>query len=308
MGVISSVTDLVKRAPVVGLGGIIPRNITSICIGLRSFGTNKDIGSHVTLGVVRITRRRKLLGPNCAVIRPADKGAKINLTVLTTTGNCGTVFIVPSAVDVREHLLLTTCNTRLILAPKTRKVGNSVTETERVTVRPRRFVPVRFSGSTGPTIRRTVANPRVVRTFRNGAPSTFVTKIKAKKAIAKINGTLHGIGPGIRVCTLRPASSTILDKGPGNPRGVRNVKTKFVPSMLSAALCGNVIRISGRRTFRVTQHITQRRNILIKVSNKTTVTNTVRITVHLNGNGSIIAITPSGKRHCLSAPLFDMRW
>lgn len=135
---------------------------THIVTGLRCFGPTNDIGSHITLTVVRSTRTGKLLGPNTAVVRPADKGANMKLTFITTTGNCGLVLAVPSAVDLRHHGLLGTLNTRLILASNTSNVGNTVTHTRRLgTTGPNSLVLRRFSGPTGPTVRRHAAKRRV---------------------------------------------------------------------------------------------------------------------------------------------------
>lgn len=156
--------SLINGAPLLRLDGCGTDGKlgTHMITGLRCFGPTKDIGSHVSLTVIRSTRTGKALGSNTAVVRPADKGANINLTFITTTGNCGLVLAVPSAVDVRHEGLLGTLKTRLILAPKTGKVGKTVTGTRRLeTTAPKSIVLRRFRGPTGPTIRIHAANRRV---------------------------------------------------------------------------------------------------------------------------------------------------
>lgn len=130
--------------------------------GMRFFGPNKDMGSHITLTVVRSTRRGNVLGPNTAVVRPADNGANMNLTLMSTMGNCRLVLAVPRAVDIRHEGLIGTCNTRIELADNGSKVPNTVGTTRRLhSSVPNSIVLKRFAGPTGPTGRCTAAKPRV---------------------------------------------------------------------------------------------------------------------------------------------------
>lgn len=156
--------NLVKRAPLVRLSNCdAGRNLANdVMTGLRTFGPTKDIGSHMTLSVVRSTRRHKVLGPKTAVVRPADKGANMNLTVITAVGKCRLVLAVPRAVDLRHEGLLGTLKTRVMLASKLGKVTNSVMGTRRLgTAVPNSIVLRRFRGRSGTTIRRRAANRRV---------------------------------------------------------------------------------------------------------------------------------------------------
>lgn len=163
-GVTGELASLMNGAPLLRLDGCGTDGKlgTHIIMGLRCFGPTKDIGSHVTLTVVRSTRSGKVLGPNTAVVRPADNGANIKLTFISTSGKCGLVLAVPSAVDMRQEGLLGTLKTRLMLAPNTSKVGNTVTGTRRLgTGAPNTIVLRRFRGPTGPTIRIQAAKRRV---------------------------------------------------------------------------------------------------------------------------------------------------
>lgn len=163
-GVTGGLARLVNRAPLVRLsncdhGCNLRRGVIT---GLRSFGPTKDMGSHITLSVVRSTRREKILRPNTAVVRPADNGANIKLTVITAVGKCHLVLAVPRAVDLRHHGLLGTLKTRVILAGKRGKVTNSVTGTRRLGGSvPNSIVLRRFRGPTGARIRTQSANRRV---------------------------------------------------------------------------------------------------------------------------------------------------
>lgn len=163
-GVTEGLASLINGAPLLRLDGCGGDGGlgTHLMIGLRCFGPTKDIGSHVTLTVVRSTRMGNILRTKTAVVRPADNGAKMKLTFITTTGNCGLVLAVPSAVDIRHHGLLGTLKTRLILAPNTSNVGKTVTGTRRLgTTAPSSIVLRRFRGPTGPTVRLHAANLRV---------------------------------------------------------------------------------------------------------------------------------------------------
>lgn len=163
-GVCGDLASLVKGAPLLRLSGCRGRGglRTGVLMGLRCFGPTNDIGSEVTGGVLSSTRTGNLVGGSAAVVRPADNGANVNLDSITTTENCGVVVAVPRAVDIRHELLVTTCNTGLILASNTGNVGNTVTGTGRLRRRaPGDFVPNRFMGPTGPRTRFRAANPRV---------------------------------------------------------------------------------------------------------------------------------------------------
>lgn len=163
-GVMGGLASLMNGAPLVRLsncykGCNVRRGVVT---GLRTFGPTKDIGSQITLSVVRSTRTHKILGPNTAVVRPADKGANIKLTVISAVGNCRLVLAVPRAVDLRQEGLLGTLNTRVMLASKLKNVTTSVTGTRRLhSDVPNSIVLRRFRGPTGTTIRRQAANRRV---------------------------------------------------------------------------------------------------------------------------------------------------
>lgn len=163
-GVTGGLARLVKRAPLVRLtrcdhGCKLGEGVIT---GLRSFGPTKDIGSHITFTVVRSTRTHKTLGPKTAVVRPADNGANIKLTVMTAVGKCRLVLAVPRAVDIRHHGLLGTLNTRVMLASKLTNVTNSVTGTGRLqSTVPNTIVLRRFRGPSGTGTRRRAAKRRV---------------------------------------------------------------------------------------------------------------------------------------------------
>ncbi len=159
-----SLTRAINGAPLLELGGFGDRCSygNRVFTGLRFFGPTNDIGSEITLGVVRTTRGSNDLGGNNAMVRTASNGANVNLTTVYATGKCGSVVMVPRAVSIRHEGLVTSFNTRIMLARNTGNVGNTVRGTRRVGERARGDVVTnRFCGGTGPRTRCGAATPRV---------------------------------------------------------------------------------------------------------------------------------------------------
>lgn len=132
--------------------------------------------------------------------------------------------------------------------------------------------------------------------------------MKAKNAIDNINTTLGTGGPGMGVITIRPRSSPMLsNKGP-NPRGVRNVNTKFIPGGCGDTMVSRILRMSGSSTVHANHRLTGCRKLLINVSSKTTITTTAHLTQLPRGRkGAVMTLLPSAKRQCLSALLCTFR-
>lgn len=163
-GVTERLARLVNRAPLLRLAGCrgTLKLRTGVVTGLRCFGPLKDMGSEITTTVVRRNVGSKGVGRSAVVVRPADNGAKVKLTFITTSGKLRLVLVVPSAVDIREEGVIATLNTRVGLAPKHRNVGNTVSRTRELGRRCNgTFVPRRFRGRTGPSVRETAATRRV---------------------------------------------------------------------------------------------------------------------------------------------------
>ncbi len=116
----------VNGAPLVELRGVIPGNTTRVLIGCRKLGINNSVGAHATLDVVRTTRTGNVVGGSAMVIRPADNGRNVNLSLVNTIGKCGIIVVVPSSMDRREHGLIGTCKTRLILVRSSNSVNGYV--------------------------------------------------------------------------------------------------------------------------------------------------------------------------------------
>lgn len=164
VGVCASVSRLIKGAPLLRPEGCTrTRHLgTQLLLGLSRLGPTNDVGSHVTLTVVGRTRTSNRLGPKTIVVRPADNGANVNLTTVTTSQKCHVVLAVPRDVDIRQQGVLGTCKTSVILARSDRKVGKTVTGTRSLTTTaPNSFVPDRFAGPAGPETRCRAANIRV---------------------------------------------------------------------------------------------------------------------------------------------------
>lgn len=133
----------------------------------------------------------------------------------------------------------------------------------------------------------------------------FITKMKAKNAIYKITHTLGGRGPGMCVMTMRPTSSPMLRNKGTTSRHVRKVKTGFIPNVCSTSIISRIVPIPSSRTVHNKQRLTSARKLLTKVSSKTTICTTHRLTKHPRfGKGVVIALLPSANRHCLAARLF----
>lgn len=97
----------------------------------------------------------------------------------------------------------------------------------------------------------------------------------------------------------------MLSRKGNKPRGVRKVKTKFMPSILGAGVCSRVCGTSGSRKFTTTGLLTGARKVLMNVSSKTTLSKTVTCTGGpRGGNGAVMTLLPSDKSECCSAPLF----
>lgn len=117
--------------------------------------------------------------------------------------------------------------------------------------------------------------------------------------------TLGGRGPGVRVMTIRPTTSPILRKKRTTPRHVRKVNTGFVPGLCSTSIISRMVDIPSSRTVHTKHRLTTARNLLTKVSSKTTMCTTHLLTKHPRfGGGGVMTLLPSAKRHCLSARLF----
>ncbi len=160
----ASTSTLVNRAPLLHIRHVRGelKLSTYVLTGLRCLGPTNSIGSETTETVVSTTRHSKLLYTSSIVVRPASNGANVKLYSITTIHNCGIVVIVPSAVSRRQHVVVGTCNTRLILASNGLNVTNTVTGTSRLTTRvPRDFITKRFAGPRGTETRFRAAKPRV---------------------------------------------------------------------------------------------------------------------------------------------------
>ncbi len=198
-----AVLSTVNRAPLMELGRVISSSDTRVLIGIRTLGINKSVGAHATCGVILSTRTRKLLGPSSVVMRPADNGRNVNLSLITTMHKCGTIVVVPSSMDRRHHVLVHRCNTRIVLIRSRNGVNSTVTGyvtlTGRVTTSgPGIFIPRRFSGPTGPTTRHRRATLRVVRRT-TGPVRNFYSNVKANKALSNVKRILGTRGPSVHV-------------------------------------------------------------------------------------------------------------
>ena len=166
------------------------------------------------------------------------------------------------------------------------------------------FIPGQFENPANPRAHFETTGPEIW-ADTDGAVDIFVAGVGTGGTVTGVGRYLKSKNPAVRVAAVEPASSPVLSKGVSGPHKIQGIGAGFVPDVLDAAVCDEIIAVSNEDAFAVGREIGRSEGVLVGISSGAAAWAAVELAGRPENRGkTIVALLPDTGDRYLSTPLF----
>lgn len=111
--------------------------------------------------------------------------------------------------------------------------------------------------------------------------------------------------PQIKIVAVEPAESSVLSGGAAGPHKIQGIGAGFVPEILNAAICDEIIPISSDDAYAECRALCRKQGIFVGISSGAAALAARRIALRPESAGKIVvALLPDSGERYLSLPDF----
>lgn len=142
----------------------------------------------------------------------------------------------------------------------------------------------------------------------DGAVDAIVCGVGTSGTITGIASTLRTVNPDLYVMAIEPAESPVLSGGQKGPHKIGGIGAGFVPPLYDSSLVNEVLPISTKAAFEMTQTVARTEGLPIGVSAAAAICGAVNLAKRPEMQGkNIVVVLPDSVERYLSDPFYEYK-
>lgn len=307
MKIANNLLELVGNTPLMQVSAFSKRMglASPLWVKVESFNPSGSVKARAALAMVENAEQAGLLKPGATIIEPTSGNTGIGLAMVATIKGYRLILTMPETMSIERRKLLAAYGAELVLTPGSEGMAGAIAKAEELhrTI-PGSYIPGQFDNPANPAIHeRTTA--REIWADTDGQITAFVAGVGTGGTLCGTGRCLKQLNPAIRVVSVEPASSPVLQGGVAGPHGLQGIGANFVPANYDAEVVDEVMGVTDEEAFNAARTLAQTEGLLVGISSGAALAAAVRLSRRMaDATGIVVLLPDSGERY-LSTGLFD---
>ncbi len=169
---------------------------------------------------------------------------------------------------------------------------------------PGSFIPDQFANPANAQAHRQWTGPEIYEDT-DGKVDIFVAGIGTGGTITGTGEYLKSKDPSIKVIGVEPASSPLISKGWAGKHSIQGIGANFVPDLLNAGICDNIMCITNEVAFETGRMLAKKEGLFVGISSGAAAAAAIELAKKPENEGkNIVVILPDSGDRYLSTKLF----
>ncbi len=301
---VSSITELIGKTPVVQLNRLPNPNGASVYLKLESMNPGGSVKDRTALNMIQNAEEKGLLKPGATIIEPTSGNTGIGLAMVAAAKGYQTIILMPASASSERIKLLKAYGAQVILTPADELMQGSIDKAnELLETVPNSYMPNQFQNMANPEVHKMTTAVEILEQME-GNLDVFV-------ATAGTGGTISGVGevlknrlPELKIYVVESKCSPVIAGGQPAPHKIVGTGPGFIPDTLNRNIYDQIMHVTDNQAFKTTRALARQEGILCGVSTGASTYIALQLAKELDAGKRVLAMAPDTGERYMSIELF----
>lgn len=309
MTVVTNITDLIGKTPLVKLNQLPSPKGASIYLKLEFFNPSRSVKDRAAYEMIVAAEREGILQHGATIIEPTSGNTGIGIAMNAAAKGYKAIIVMPDTMTEERINLLKAYGAEVVLTPGAEKMPGAIKKAQELAnTIPKSFIPMQFDNEHNPNAHRKTTALEIIddMNFLNCTPAAFI-------APSGTGGTITGTGerlkeeyPNLKIHVVEPSGSPVLSGGKPGKHKLVGTSPGFIPNTLNTNIYDEIIQVDDTDAYEVTRQLAKKEGILVGPSSGAAVYAALAVAEQLTQADTVVCMTADSGERYLSSDLFRL--
>ena len=303
MKIYNNITEIFGNTPLVKLNRITDGSSATVLAKLEFYNPTSTVKDRIGIAMVDAAEKSGQLKPGGTIVEATSGNTGIALAMVGAARGYKTILTMPDSMSKERRALLRAFGAELVLTPAAEGMKGAVAKAEELGANGAVLVR-QFENEANPEIHRKTTAEEIWRDT-DGKVDAVVAGIGTGGTITGIGQVLKSRKPEIKIFTVEPAASPILNGGKPGGHPIQGIGPNFVPPILDRSVYDEVIDVEADNAVSFARRAAAEEGILAGISSGAALWAAAEVAKRPEMAGkTIVVIIPSFGERYLSTILY----
>lgn len=300
-----NISELIGNTPILELPNIKKaRNLNcNIFAKLEYFNPAGSVKDRVALNMIIDAEEKGILKKNSVIIEPTSGNTGIGLSMVALSKGYRAVIVMPDTMSVERRKLISAYGAEVLLTDGKLGMQGAIDKAEEIAKNTENsFIAGQFTNPANSDAHYKTTAPEIYKDM-DGKIDYFVAGVGTGGTITGVAKYLKEKNPDIKIIGVEPLSSPVLSGGEKGPHAIQGIGAGFVPDVLDISLIDEIIKVSDKDAYSVTNELVKKEGILVGISSGAAMCGAIEIAKNNKDKNIVVLLPDTGTRY-LSEELF----
>ena len=305
MRIARDVTALVGNTPLVRLRRLTEGCVADVVAKLEFYSPAHSVKDRIGVSMIEAAERAGKIKPDTIILEPTSGNTGIALAFVCAARGYKCVLTMPETMSQERRVLLRAYGAELVLTPGSEGMPGAIKRAEEMAAAdPRYLIPQQFQNPANPEIHRRTTAEEIWRDT-DGTADILVAGIGTGGTITGVGEVIKPRKPSFTCIAVEPDASPVLSGGVKGPHPIQGIGAGFVPDVLNAEMCDEIIRVKNDDAFTIAKRMAREEGLLVGISSGAATWAALEVARRRENAGKlVVVIIPSFGERYLSTALF----
>ena len=305
MRIARDVTALVGNTPLVRLRRLTEGCVADVVAKLEFYSPAHSVKDRIGVSMIEAAERAGKIKPDTIILEPTSGNTGIALAFVCAARGYKCVLTMPETMSKERRVLLRAYGAELVLTPGSEGMPGAIKKAEEMAAAdPRCFIPQQFQNPANPEIHRRTTAEEIWRDT-DGTADILVAGVGTGGTITGVGEVIKPRKPSFTCIAVEPDASPVLSGGIKGPHPIQGIGAGFVPDVLNAEMCDEIIRVKNDDAFTIAKRMAREEGLLVGISSGAATWAALEVARRRENAGKlVVVIIPSFGERYLSTALF----
>jgi len=299
------VTALVGNTPLVRLRRLTEGCVADVVAKLEFYSPAHSVKDRIGVSMIEAAERAGKIKPDTIILEPTSGNTGIALAFVCAARGYKCVLTMPETMSQERRVLLRAYGAELVLTPGSEGMPGAIKRAEEMAAAdPRYLIPQQFQNPANPEIHRRTTAEEIWRDT-DGKADILVAGVGTGGTITGVGEAIKPRKPSFKCIAVEPDASPVLSGGVKGPHPIQGIGAGFVPDVLNAEMCDEIIRVKNDDAFTIAKRMAREEGLLVGISSGAATWAALEVARRRENAGKlVVVIIPSFGERYLSTALF----